>query len=56
MSTMMFKWMRVVENISEVKKIRFDDVFDMELLEFINFMNYIKYKNEEIKKEYGKKG
>ena len=44
----------MIERIAEIKRIPFDDVFDIEIVEFLNLIQYITYKNKELERTYGK--
>ena len=38
-------WFTAIEAVAEVKKINFDEVTELKVMEFLNFLCYIKEKN-----------
>lgn len=48
--------MTVAENISQIKNIKFDEVWELPLIEFFNFLSYLTHKNNEIETKYKKNG
>lgn len=47
-------WMTLADNISDICKIPLFDVFNLNIIEFLNMMSYLKYKNKTLEKEYKK--
>lgn len=48
------QWMQTIDNIAEVARIPFLEVFNMQINDFLNLMSYLIYKNKEIAKQYKK--
>ena len=48
------QWLQVIENLSEILKIPFFDVLDLEVEAFLNMISYSIWKNKEIEKKYKK--
>ena len=49
------QWMQIVENVSEVGKIPFLSVFELNIKDFLDLFTYVVYKNKELEKKYKKK-
>ena len=49
------QWLQVIENLSEILKIPFFDVLDLEVEAFLNMIAYSIWKNKEIEKKYKQK-
>lgn len=45
-------WLKVCENVADVLRIPLKEVYDEELIYFLNIMSYVNQKNQEIKKKY----
>lgn len=48
------QWMQTIDNVAEVARIPYLEVFNMQINDFLNLMNYIIYKNKRIEKQYKK--
>lgn len=48
------QWMQTIDNIAEVARIPFLEVFNMQINDFLNLMSYLIYKNKQIEKQYKK--
>ena len=44
-----FSWITLVDNVSELTRERWDDVFMKNVYEFFNLLSYIQYKNKKMK-------
>lgn len=50
---MNLNWLTTIENLSEILKIPFFDVYELEIITFFNMMSYLNHKNNQLKKQYG---
>ena len=50
------QWMTTIENISEIARIPFLEVFEMKLEDFLNLLSYLIYKNKKINQQYKQNG
>ncbi len=48
------QWMQTIENVAEVARVPFLEVFNMQVNDFLNILLYIVYKNKKIEKQYKK--
>lgn len=48
------QWMQTIDNVAEVARIPYLEVFNMQINDFLNLMSYIIYKNKRIEKQYKK--
>lgn len=46
------RWFQIAENISQVMNEKLLNVFDLNIIMFLNLMSYVKWKNDEINKKY----
>ena len=44
-----FSWITLVDNVSELTRERWEDVFKKNVYEFFNLLSYIQYKNKKMK-------
>lgn len=49
-----FQWIQICENIAEIYKCKISDVYDMNIMEFLNMLGYLTYKNNKINEKYKK--
>ena len=47
-------WLTVCINIAEVYNCKLNEVYELQITEFMNLVNYINWKNKEIEKKYKK--
>lgn len=48
------QWLQTIDNIAEIARIPFLEVFNMPVKEFLMLMSYLIYKNKQILKDYKK--
>ena len=49
------QWLQTIDNIAEIARIPFLEVFDMPVKEFLMLMSYLIYKNKQIEQQYKRK-
>lgn len=49
------QWLQTIDNIAEVARIPYLDVFNMQINEFLMLMSYLVYKNKQIEQQYKRK-
>lgn len=48
-------WLQTCENVAEVCKIKLFDVFELNIIAFLNMIGYVIWKNKEVEKKYNNK-
>jgi len=48
------QWMQTIDNVAEVARLPFLEVFNMQINDFLNIMSYIIFRNKQIEKQYKK--
>lgn len=48
------QWMQTIDNISEIARIPFLEVFNLPVRSFLDLLSYLVYKNKELEKKYKK--
>jgi hypothetical protein len=48
------QWMQTIDNIAEIARIPYLEVFNLGITDFLNLMSYLVYKNKQIEKQYKK--
>lgn len=49
-----FGWLTLIDNVSDLTKDKWDDVFKKSIYEFFNLISYLKYKNRKQKEQIEK--